>query len=423
MTYKKYALDSDHPLFAQSLAAVPTFARASLAATPAQPAGTFDGVTYYAFQSKPSLTLDINATPEYVGFAKTFDAQGPHYSAASTLNELVLTGHFEHQLTRLDGHTRGATASDTTLDSSIAKLTVSLTDTADNQFHEGDLITLDNFDGLQTFDGSKSTAGLSIDFLHGSGSGADYTYASQSAFLKSVITGSGQDYVSVSTIAATELASVASLAQSRVKAITVDTGAGGDQIGAHIQQADVTINAGSGNDYVDLLFTKGVAAHNANLSGSFGHGATVTLGEGRDYLTVDPNLVNFDGSSSAAANRSLAANHVTVTDYNTNDDQITFGFAVYDEKAVVTIQDAALTKATSLFAALNTVAQSTTGLVNAAVFHYGQDTYVFRDAGTEGRVDNQDSLIQLVGIHNLDDVASTVSARERYEPGGTLGWG
>ncbi|KTT63260.1 hypothetical protein NS383_20310 [Pseudomonas oryzihabitans] len=423
MTYKKQPLDSDHPLFTQTLAALPTFAKAPLVATPAKPAGTFDGVTYYAFQSKPSLTLDINATPEYVGFAKTFDAKGPHYSAASTLNELVLTGHFEHQLTRLDGHTRGATASDSTLDSSIAKLTVSLSDTPDNEFHEGDLITLDNFDGLQSFDGSKSTVGLSVDFIHGSGSGADYTYASQSAFLKSVITGSGQDYVSVSTIAATELASVASLAQSRVKAITVDTGAGGDQIGAHIQQADVTINAGSGNDYVDLLFTKGVAAHNANLSGSFGHGATVTLGEGRDYLTVDPNLVNFDGSSSAAANRSLAANHVTVTDYNTSDDQITFGFAVYDEKAVVTVQDAALTKATSLFAALNTVAQSTTGLVNAAVFHYGKDTYVFRDAGTEGQVDNQDSLIQLVGIHNLDDVATTVSARERYEPGGTLGWG
>ena len=113
---------------------------------------------------------------------------------------------------------------------------------------------------------------------------------------------------------------------------------------------------------------------------------------------------------------------MTVTDYNANDDHIIFGFAVYDEKAVVTIQDAALAKATSLFAALNTVTQSTTGLVNAAVFHYGQDTYVFCDAGYEGQVDNLDSLVQLIGVHNLDDVASTVAARERYEPGGTLGW-
>ncbi|MDR6677369.1 hypothetical protein [Pseudomonas oryzihabitans] len=421
MTYKKQPLDSDQPLFTQAFAAS-TATKATLAPTPAKPAGTFDGVTYYAFQSKPSLTLDINATPEYVGFAKTFDAKGPHYAAGSTLNELTLTGHFEQQLTRLDGHTRGATASDSTLDSTITKLTVSLTDTPDNQFQEGDIITLDNFDGLQSFDGSQSTAGLSIDFLN------DYThavsYSSQSAFLKSVITGSGKDLVSVSTIAAPELDSVASLANSRVKVITVDSGANNDQVAAHIQQADVIINAGSGNDSVDLLFTKGVAAHNANLSGSFGHGATVTLGEGRDYLTVaDPNLVNFDGSSTAAANRSLAANHVTVTDFKASDDGIVFGFAVYDEKAVVTIQDAALAKATSLFAALNTVTQSTTGLVNAAVFHYGQNTYVFRDAGTEGHVDNQDSLIQLVGIHNLDDVASTVSARERYEPGGTLGWG
>ncbi|MCD4862834.1 hypothetical protein [Pseudomonas sp. PLB05] len=416
MTYKN-PLDTTAPLFTAALAKAP------LVAAPAKPAGTFDGVTYYAFQSQPRLTLDVNAAPEYVGFAKTFDAKGPHFAAASTLSELTLTGHWEGQLTRLDGHTRGATASDSTLDSSIAKLTVSLTDTADNQFQESDLITLDNFDGLQTFDGSTSTAGLSIDFLHGYTEGHDYTYASQSAFLKNVTTGSGGDLLQVSTITAPELDSVAALAHSRVKAITVDSGAGGDQIGAHIQQADVIINAGSGNDYVDLLFVKGVAAHNANLSGSFGHGATVTLGEGHDVLTVDPSLVNFDGSSTVAANRSLAANHVTVTDYNANDDHIIFGFAVYDEKAVVTIQDAALAKATSLFAALNTVTHSTTGLVNAAVFHYGQDTYVFRDAGYEGQVDNLDSLIKLVGVHNLDDVASTVSARERYEPGGTLGWG
>ncbi|MCI1011384.1 MAG: hypothetical protein CFE50_12895 [Pseudomonas sp. PGPPP4] len=416
MTYKN-PLDTAAPLFT---AAATT--KAPLTAAPAKPAGISDGVTYYAFQSQPRLTLDINTAPEYVGFAKTFDAKGPHYAAASTLNELTLTGHWEGQLTRLDGHTRGATASDSTLDSSIAKLTVSLTDTADNQFHESDLITLDNFDGLQTFDGSKSTAGLSVDFINDYQHGAAI-YSSQSAFLKNVTTGSGGDLIQVSTITAPELDSVASLANSRVKAITVDSGAGGDQIGAHIQQADVIINAGSGNDYVDLLFVKGVAAHNANLSGSFGHGATVTLGDGHDVLTVDPSLVNFDGSSTAAANRSLAANHVTVTDFKASDDIIVFGSAVYDEKAVVTIQDAALTKATSLFAALNTVAHSTTGLVNAAVFHYGQDTYVFRDAGTEGQVDNQDTLIQLVGVHNLEDVASTVSARERYEPGGTLGWG
>jgi len=416
MTYKN-PLDSAAPLFTTAATT-----KAPLTAASAKPAGTADGVTYYAFQNQPRLTLDINTAPEYVGFAKTFDAKGPHYAAGSTLSELTLTGHWEGQLTRLDGHTRGATASDSTLDSSIVKLTVSLTDTADNQFHESDLITLDNFDGLQTFDGSKSTAGLSVDFINDYQHGAAI-YSSQSAFLKNVTTGSGGDLIQVSTITAPELDSVASLANSRVKAITVDSGAGGDQIGAHIQQADVIINAGSGNDYVDLLFVKGVAAHNANLSGSFGHGATVTLGDGHDVLTVDPSLVNFDGSSTAAANRSLAANHVTVTDFKASDDIIVFGSAVYDEKAVVTIQDAALTKATSLFAALNTVAHSTTGLVNAAVFHYGQDTYVFRDAGTEGQVDNQDTLIQLVGVHNLEDVASTVSARERYEPGGTLGWG
>lgn len=414
MTYKN-PLDSAAPLFT---AAATT--KAPLAAAPAKPAGISDGVTYYAFQSQPRLTLDINATPEYVGFAKTFDAKGPHYAAGSTLNELTLTGHWEGQLTRLDGHTRGATASDSTLDSSITKLTVSLTDTADNQFHEGDIITLNNFDGLQTFDGSKSTAGLSIDFLNGYEHGLDHLYSSQSAFLKSVTTGSGNDLLQVSTIAAPELDSVAALSNCRVKTLTVDSGAGNDQIGAHIQQADIVIKAGAGNDFVDLLFTEGVAAHNATVRGNYGHGATVTLGEGRDTLSLlTSSLVNFDDSSSAAANRSLAANHVTVTDYNAKDDQIVFGSSLFVDSAVTTVADATLKGATSLYAALQQVVQNTTGDAHAAVFHYGKDTYVFHDGSDRGQIDASDSLIQLVGTHDLTDVASTVAAGER----GIGNWG
>ncbi|QEU04274.1 hypothetical protein [Pseudomonas oryzihabitans] len=414
MTYKN-PLDTAAPLFT---AAATT--KAPLTAAPAKPAGISDGVTYYAFQSQPRLTLDINTAPEYVGFAKTFDARGPHYAAGSTLNELTLTGHWEGQLTRLDGHTRGATASDGTLDSSITKLTVSLTDTADNQFHEGDIITLNNFDGLQTFDGSKSTAGLSIDFLNGYEHGLDHLYSSQSAFLKSVTTGSGNDLLQVSTIAAPELDSVAALSNCRVKTLTVDSGAGNDQIGAHIQQADIVIKAGAGNDFVDLLFTEGVAAHNATVRGNYGHGATVTLGEGRDTLSLlTSSLVNFDDSSSAAANRSLAANHVTVTDYNAKDDQIVFGSSLFVDSAVTTVADATLKGATSLYAALQQVVQTTTGDVHAAVFHYGKDTYVFHDGSDRGQIDASDSLIQLVGTHDLTDVASTVAAGER----GIGNWG
>ncbi|WP_312377127.1 hypothetical protein [Pseudomonas oryzihabitans] len=414
MTYKN-PLDTAAPLFTTAATT-----KAPLTAALAKPAGTADGVTYYAFQSQPRLTLDINTAPEYVGFAKTFDAKGPHYAAASTLNELTLTGHWEGQLTRLDGHTRGATASDSTLDSSITRLTVSLTDTADNQFHEGDIITLNNFDGLQTFDGSTSTAGLSIDFLNGYEHGLDHLYSSQSAFLKSVTTGSGNDLIQVSTIAAPELDSVAALSNCRVKTLTVDSGAGNDQIGAHIQQADIVIKAGAGNDFVDLLFTEGVAAHNATVRGNYGHGATVTLGEGRDTLSLlTSSLVNFDGFSSAAANRSLAANHVTVTDYNAKDDQIVFGSSLFVDAAVTTVADATLKGATSLYAALQQVVQTTTGDVHAAVFHYGKDTYVFHDGSDRGQIDASDSLIQLVGTHDLTDVASTVAAGER----GIGNWG
>ena len=163
-----------------------------------------------------------------------------------------------------------------------------------------------------------------------------------------------------------------------------------------------------------------MAAHNATVRGNYGHGATVTLGEGRDTLSLlTSSLVNFDGSSSAAANRSLAANHVTVTDYNAKDDQIVFGSSLFVDSAVTTVADATLKGATSLYAALQQVVQTTTGDVHAAVFHYGKDTYVFHDGSDRGQIDASDSLIQLVGTHDLTDVAATVAAGER----GIGNWG
>lgn len=412
MTAKQHPLDDDQPRFSQPIA----FAQAPLAAVPATPAGTFDGVSYYAFQNQPRLTLDINAAAAKVGFAKTFDATGPHYTAGSTLNELTLIGHYEEQRTLLDGHTRGTNPGDSSLDSSITKLTVSLTDVPTNDFHLWAKIELTNFDGLQTFDGSTSTVGLFIDLINSyRDDGPDVQ--SQSAFLKTVTTGSAGDFLYVGTIAAPELDSVAALSNSRVKPLTVDTGAGGDNIFAHIQQADVVINAGAGGDSIDLFVETGVAAHNATVRGNYGHGATVTLGEGRDYLSVDTlgggTLANFDGSSSAAANRSLAANHITVTDYKASEDHLTFGFSIQKPEAVTTVADAALKDATSLYGALQQVAQAMAYNEHAAVFHYGSDTYVLHNVGDTSQIDSYDSLIQLVGVQDLAEVAGTVSAGQR----------
>ncbi|MDR6179401.1 MULTISPECIES: hypothetical protein [unclassified Pseudomonas] len=412
MTAKQHPLDADQTLSNPSAA----FARAAQAAVPATPAGTFDGVSYYAFQNQPRLTLDINAAAAKVGFAKTFDANGPHYTAGSTLNEVSLIGHYEEQRTLLDGHTRGTTPGDTSLDSSIAKLTVSLTDVPTNDLNLWSHVDLSNFDGLQTFDGSQSTVGLFIDLTNAYRSdGPDVR--SESAFLKTVTTGSAGDFLYVSTIAAAELDSVAALGNSRVKPLTIDTGAGGDDISAYIQQADMVINAGAGGDSIDLSIEKGVAAHNATVRGNYGHGATITLGEGRDYLIVDTlgngTLANFDGSSSAAANRSLAANHVTITDYQASEDQLIFGFSIQKPEAVTTVADAALKGANSLYGALQQVAQSMAYNERAAVFHYGSDTYVLHNVGDTGQIDAADSLIQLVGIQDLQDVAGTVSAGPR----------
>ncbi|WP_273808308.1 MULTISPECIES: hypothetical protein [unclassified Pseudomonas] len=407
MTAKQPLLDDDQSL---------PFAKAAQTAEPATPAGTFDGVSYYAFQNQPRLTLDINAAATKVGFAKTFDASGPHYAAGSALNELTLVGHYQQQRTFLDGHTRGTTPGDGSLDSSITKLTVSLTDVPSNDFHLWSKIDLTHFDGLQTFDGSQSTVGLFIDLTNAYRSDGPDVH-SESAFLKTVTTGSAGDFLYVGTIAAPELDSVAALANSRVKPLTVDTGAGRDNISAYIQQADMVINAGADGDTIDLFVEKGVAAHNATVRGNYGHGATITLGEGQDYLIVytlgGGTLANFDGSSSAAANRSLAANHITVTDYKASEDQLIFGSSIQKPEAVTTVADAALKGATSLYGALQQVAQSMAYNEHAAVFHYGSDTYVLHNVGDTHQIDTADSLIQLVGTQDLQDVAGTVSAGQR----------
>lgn len=407
MTAKHPLLNDDRSL---------SFTKASQTAVPATPAGTFDGISYYVFQNQPRLTLDINAAAAKVGFAKTFDASGPHYTAASALNELTLVGHYQEQRTLLDGHTRGTTPGDSSLDSSITKLTVSLTDVPSNDFHLWSKIDLTHFDGLQTFDGSQSTVGLFIDLTNAYRSDGPDVH-SQSAFLKTVTTGSAGDFLYVSTISAPELDSVAALGNSRVKPLTVDTGAGRDNISAYIQQADMVINAGAGGDSIDLFVEKGVAAHNATVRGNYGHGATITLGEGQDYLIVytlgGGTLANFDSSSSAAANRSLTANHITVTDYKASEDHLIFGSSIPKPEAVTTVADAVLKDATSLYGALQQVAQSMAYNEHAAVFHYGSDTYVLHNVGDTSQIDTADSLIQLVGIQDLQDLAGTVAAGER----------
>ena len=375
------------------------YTKVTPAAITAAQSSTAGGVTTYSFFSNNAQTVALADAAASVAFVQSAGAT----NTSASLADVTVSGNAEATGTAINGKTLAAAASATTIDSTISTLHVNVAATATANT---ETLTLSNFDKLAVVDGAASTAGLVLD-LTTTGN------VSQSAFLSTVNTGSGADQITVSTIAAAELTGVTSLDNAKVGAITVNSGDGADAITAYVQQANVTVNAGAGNDNVVLNFTAGVAQDNASTT-TLGHGATVTLGAGQDILRIDTtgNLVNFDNSSDAKAISSLASNLVKVTDFNAVEDTLVFGAAgtTFTAANVTTVADTALTNATTLTAALNTVASAIgTASAKAAVFHFDGNTYVFNDAGTAG-VDVGDSLVQLAGVQTLADVAAHVNA-------------
>ncbi len=109
---------------------------------------------------------------------------------------------------------------------------------------------------------------------------------SESAFLKTVTTGSAGDFLYVSTIAAAELDSVAALGNSRVKPLTIDTGAVGT-ISRPTSSRPIWSSTPVRVETPSTCPSKRRRGAQCHRKGNYGHGATITLGEGRDYLIVD----------------------------------------------------------------------------------------------------------------------------------------
>lgn len=390
-----------------------TALNASALSTSAQ---TIDAITFYAFHSDKSLEISLQDAASRVAFAESVDASGPTRGATASLTDLVVTGVREDNGTLLDGQTLDTHAGSNSLDSTIQTLTLNISEQKSDGYLFPQNISLENFDRLEIFDGSASTAALNVDF-RAPFDGVTFT-KSQSYALQQVATGSGSDTVFVSTLSAHELDSLPELAGEKVSALHVNTGEGNDSIYAHIQQADLTIQAGSGIDYVDLSFTRAVAEHNASNEGSIAHGATVTLGQDRGTINlVNGNLVSYDDSSHANALASINASLVTLTDFTAGERKLAFNAGTYKPEAVSILADDAFKSAVDLVDALQIGAKATIDFTKAVVFHFQGDTYVYGNSTTADTITSNDSLIKLVGSQDLVDVAISTWVGDRGGPG------
>lgn len=374
---------------------------------PAQ-GNVIDDVTVYEFGHQRALTIDLRNFGEYAAFAKFINGSELVRESNASLTTLNITGEYDANVKRIDGQTLSGSAGESTLDSTIKHLSIDL---ARNESFDYAGTVFSNFDRLETVDATKSAHSSYLSFSEGGFNGR-----STSAFLESIKLDNSGGNIRISTVAAAEFESVASLHNKRVHDIDVDTGHASASVSATVQQADVHIKTLTGHLTVDLIFVEGVAEHNSSAHGSFGHGVNIQLSKSadNDYITLlNGNLVNYDGmDSSDVKSDSIKSNLVKIENFNASDDYLLFGSAVTKPETVVIVDDSALAGAKNISSALDIAAQLTVGPVNAAVFNYHGSTYVFDEAHASlvAGVDSSDSLIELVGSHDLTDVAAHVVA-------------
>lgn len=292
--------------------------------------------------------------------------------AGGNLNELTINGSVgaanASSSTLTLTTTAGTTAApaDPTVTTDITSLKLGLTSNTE--------VVLDTLTDLKTIDASASTGDLTID-------------ASASGFtqLSGVMGGSGDDTLTLGAVA-------------EEGSLNVMGGAGSDNLTVVSGNGELTVDAGEGNDVVNLT---------ANAATSTdAHSAAITLGAGNDRLNVDglANLTGDVGVSSSstaaqveAANEALMASMVTVTDFNTSQDVLSLTGVTLASFNNVELGN--IGAAGSLAEALSLVASSldTVASENAATFTYGGNAYVYTSADTT--VDAGDGLIQLTGVN------------------------
>lgn len=287
----------------------------------------------------------------------------------------------------------------------ISALTVSVSSTNTGSVATDKVLTLGLTDltALKTIDASASSVGITSD-------------VSSLEALTSVKTGSGNDTITADT----QVAAAANV--GKAVALTVETGAGNDTISTKLGHAALTINAGDGNDIVNL---DGTALTQAQGAAVLAHTMSITLGAGNDSLNVSA-LGNLATSAAlaangattaqkAAANTVLSDNAIKVTDFNGTQDTLTLTIGANNGtfKALTAAQSGQVSQAGSLAEALNAASVASQdangGAFHSTAFQFGGNTYVYADTGANG-VSAGDGLIELTGYTGALGSANFVTA-------------
>lgn len=263
-------------------------------------------------------------------------------------------------------------------------------------------INANGIESLTTIDGSASSAALTInttgagDATPVTGSGAVGTSL---ANLTTLNGGSGNDVLTVSTVAAS--------AGQTVAALTVNGGAGADQITGTTGSAALTINAGDGADTVTLTTTGATAASTVNLgagndvinlaAGAFGtgtsHAVSIDLGAGNDTLNVTA-LANLHAGETTAQ---LTQDLIKVANFGAGDKLSVSGLDSY--QALSSTGATNVASASNLLAAVTAAISDVNGAgptAHTTSFQYGGNTYIVHADATAG-ITAGDGVIELTG--------------------------
>ncbi len=286
----------------------------------------------------------------------------------------------------------------------LTSLKLNLTSTNTDDTKDGVTLTLT---APEAKDATATTAAVSdkLATLDASSSSVDITFDASATKLTNITLGSGTDDVTIATGTYKAADATAGTAAVQAKAIALATGDGADIIKATVNDANVQINAGAGDDKVTLTFgDKSVAA-------AGNHGAEIALGAGKDALTVTGFNVQFYEGSDAAKAAQLSAASTKVTDFAAGD-TITLTGATYKDLGTFTSNDLKdFNAATTLVGKLDAMAVllNATDGKEAVHFEFSGNTYVFADNAT-AKVDAAafgagDTLIELTGVTGLANSA------------------
>ncbi|MCS0809946.1 DUF4214 domain-containing protein [Massilia agilis] len=205
----------------------------------------------------------------------------------------------------------------------------------------------------------------------------------------------GADYLAAATIAVDGANAVDGL--SALKSITLK-GDGTVTLSSTGAAKLATIDASALGGTLKATGVAGNITGGLNFTGNSAVAESITLGSGHDVLTIASTYSKMDTITGFDAN-------LETTDATSTNDVLTFGGVTMGDTVLghATLAKVALTAAESTLdlAFIKAAAASHAAADAVVFFQFGGNTYLFKDANSNGILDNSDLAVKLVGTYDL----------------------